>query len=556
MNPGELFQKKKLTNSGIIARGITILLLFLVAYGIGYSVLHPEKSDAVSMSGGWVDENGNPFDLGSFYSTKGGVHAFHEVESISSKTVLFLRARNMFVDVYVDNVPVYFDDRDIFPLFGSSPGTRWHVVNLPVKASACDIEVIGTACYSNSDGRIDEVYFGDTYDVFRVVCLDGAFSYIMTLFWLSIGLVMLLIYILFQNYFRLERDFWYLSAATFFCALWCSVETHMWQFFFGYSQVIHFVGYLSLLCIPVLLGLMAERCLEGKWKKSAQVYTYIAEAVFLITTVLHLSGIVEYHYTVYLIHGLLLASTPFAVAMIRVYSSGNRVGRHKYRIRAFFALLVAFLCIGIFRYLTGHFEDYAIFIRWALLLFLLIMLNYQLANINSVLRKGFQSEFQHEMALTDYLTKFYNRAGFAEHSKEYEKILASGGPFGVIQFDVNNLKKVNDNQGHEKGDELICLASSGIFQSFGMVGKCYRMGGDEFLVVLTGEDAKEVYEKGIADLDVYCGYANSMEDRTFDVKIAYGFYMAQPGDTLTEVQDRADVLMYQKKREMKAADKK
>ena len=72
MNPGDLFQKKKLTNCGIIARGITILLLFLIAFGIGYSVVHPEKSKAISMSDGWVDENGEPFDLDNFYSAKGG----------------------------------------------------------------------------------------------------------------------------------------------------------------------------------------------------------------------------------------------------------------------------------------------------------------------------------------------------------------------------------------------------------------------------------------------------------------------------------------------------
>ena len=55
---------------------------------------------------------------------------------------------------------------------------------------------------------------------------------------------------------------------------------------------------------------------------------------------------------------------------------------------------------------------------------------------------------------------------------------------GIVMLDVNQLKKINDTLGHKAGDELICGASACIRQVFSKYGTCYRIGGDEFAVIL------------------------------------------------------------------------
>ena len=54
-----------------------------------------------------------------------------------------------------------------------------------------------------------------------------------------------------------------------------------------------------------------------------------------------------------------------------------------------------------------------------------------------------------------------------------------------ISLDLNSLKHINDTYGHDVGDEMICAAAACMMASFGEFGKVYRIGGDEFVVIVT-----------------------------------------------------------------------
>ena len=64
--------------------------------------------------------------------------------------------------------------------------------------------------------------------------------------------------------------------------------------------------------------------------------------------------------------------------------------------------------------------------------------------------------------------------------------------FNYVAFDVNGLKNVNDNKGHEAGDELIKAAAACIDDCFGPYGKIYRTGGDEFIAIINADDEEIV----------------------------------------------------------------
>lgn len=70
--------------------------------------------------------------------------------------------------------------------------------------------------------------------------------------------------------------------------------------------------------------------------------------------------------------------------------------------------------------------------------------------------------------------------------EEYLTLLRSKGLQEVtyVSLDLNGLKRVNDNQGHLAGDELITAAGNYIRDYFGEIGRCYRIGGDEFAVII------------------------------------------------------------------------
>ena len=89
----------------------------------------------------------------------------------------------------------------------------------------------------------------------------------------------------------------------------------------------------------------------------------------------------------------------------------------------------------------------------------------------------------------DALTKVNNRTAYEQEERVLqEKIVSEDNlEFAIAMFDVNNLKLINDSRGHEAGDAYLVRASRLICNTFKHC-PVYRMGGDEFLAVLMGED--------------------------------------------------------------------
>ena len=117
-------------------------------------------------------------------------------------------------------------------------------------------------------------------------------------------------------------------------------------------------------------------------------------------------------------------------------------------------------------------------------------------------------------------------------------------------FDVNELKYVNDTFGHEQGDILIKAAAELINSTFGKGGKCYRVGGDEFISVLVHENIKKVYDDKLSQFISQIEEYNKDESHQHKVKIAYGFYYSNK-EEFDEIWKKADTLMYEKKKQMK-----
>ena len=82
---------------------------------------------------------------------------------------------------------------------------------------------------------------------------------------------------------------------------------------------------------------------------------------------------------------------------------------------------------------------------------------------------------------TDELTRCLNRHAYENDMKK----LNLSEEWVYISADLNGLKRANDSYGHMAGDELICAAADCMRDSFHEYGKVYRIGGDEFAVIIT-----------------------------------------------------------------------
>jgi diguanylate cyclase (GGDEF)-like protein len=134
-------------------------------------------------------------------------------------------------------------------------------------------------------------------------------------------------------------------------------------------------------------------------------------------------------------------------------------------------------------------------------------------------------EAQRQRIDTDALTGVLSRHAYTQALSDLEND-DEGLPGDLVAFvaDINGLKQVNDTLGHDAGDELIIGAANCLEAVFGNLGRCYRTGGDEFVVLamVDAEDTGRVMNRLeseterwrgrlVSGLTLSCGHAHAAD---------------------------------------------
>ena len=138
----------------------------------------------------------------------------------------------------------------------------------------------------------------------------------------------------------------------------------------------------------------------------------------------------------------------------------------------------------------------------------------------------------------DQMTTVFSRTYF----KRYVERINRKGNFVLIMFDVNGLKRTNDTYGHAKGDELIISVADGIKQAVGNDGKVFRLGGDEFMVVLKINDeaaGTEIVNKATEN------FKQKSENIGINVTASYGISLCIKNENFDDAMLRVDKKMYE-----------
>jgi diguanylate cyclase (GGDEF)-like protein len=100
-------------------------------------------------------------------------------------------------------------------------------------------------------------------------------------------------------------------------------------------------------------------------------------------------------------------------------------------------------------------------------------------------------------AVTDPLTDLYNRRLFNEtFEKELNRARRYGQPLGLVILDLHRFKEVNDKHGHPRGDEVLRAAAATLKKSLRTSDSAFRIGGDEFALLLPQTDAPQALALG------------------------------------------------------------
>lgn len=160
-------------------------------------------------------------------------------------------------------------------------------------------------------------------------------------------------------------------------------------------------------------------------------------------------------------------------------------------------------------------------------------------------REVVQKKALERLAYIDALTELGNRAAFSRMMSE----CANVKNMSCVVFDVNNLKLCNDRYGHSEGDKMITDAAGCISDAFRDIGNCFRIGGDEFSVLIQNKTEKDI----LASVDKMNSYISEKNaQRIMPLSIAFGYAVREgKNENIEHLFNRSDERMYEMKYRMK-----
>ena len=160
-----------------------------------------------------------------------------------------------------------------------------------------------------------------------------------------------------------------------------------------------------------------------------------------------------------------------------------------------------------------------------------------------------QEERIRYQAYHDSLTGLPNRASFAEHLDEaMRRAKRAGWPLALLFLDLDNFKRVNDSLGHDAGDRLLRVAAERIRRAVREADMLFRMGGDEFTVLL--EDVRGPEEAAMVSSRVLEAMAEPLQLQHHEISVtaSIGIALYPRDDVVAErLLKSADTAMYRAK---------
>ena len=152
----------------------------------------------------------------------------------------------------------------------------------------------------------------------------------------------------------------------------------------------------------------------------------------------------------------------------------------------------------------------------------------------------------------DILTSMKNRQSFEKQLKQDDENINDFNSYWAISIDLSDIKYINNNFGYSHGDRLIQNLADSIEDTFEDIGNCFRIGGDEFIVLIKNEP-KEKVERYIELFQSVITSYNQLHDIKMITSIGYDSYKYGYDKSIFDLVSRTDYMMCKNKRKFKTS---
>ena len=338
------------------------------------------------------------------------------------------------------------------------------------------------------------------------------------------------------------RTLRYLSALVLLVSLWIAMDSAVLQTVHISGAVMYVLAMYAFMTMPIFM-IQFYRSMMDEDSRLLRLIYRLHLLNLCLCGLLQALGVAQLHEMLPLTHVLMILTLFSLLHLLVSWLHSEFRWEARLMLSGFGAL--GFCCAAGFLdyYLWGK-RLYLIYFSVGILLLVVSLLAVSIGYVYREMIKSSQMRYYQKMANTDLMTQLDSRTAFEERVRQ-SPIL--NGSCACIVMDINNLKQANDTMGHSAGDELICTAAECILSVFESLGRCYRMGGDEFAVLLQNVTHPQV-NRALSELERCIGRRNLT--RSFPLSVAVGYAMGQDAP-IEQMFREADADMYRNKTQMK-----
>lgn len=430
-----------------------------------------------------------------------------------------------------------------------SSGIGWQFIKLRPDDSGKECTLTLKTDYKSIKPKA-KIFFGEKYDIMCSEFAEAGTHVVLALLILVVG-IMLLLYTLAiadtaANYASL-----YFSCYCILLASWSAAGSPVTAMTLNCPVLLSVIEHYSLMLMPVAFQMFLKNIYRNSEHKLWNIFLNIGVLEVAVRTFLQITGFSDLRETLWITQVYIV----FFVASTLILSADEII---KNRMTVQHAL--NYICLALV--LSATVAELVIFRTFSkqsnigmccFLLYVIIMAVNIVNQSQKTNKRAREAEIYKNLAYTDVLTGVFNRtafihdtAGIIEKMKEQKK----RSPV-VFMFDLNNLKKCNDEFGHENGDKYIKSVSAVISDVIGIDGRCYRIGGDEFCAVMPFSSQHEI-ENILNSISRRVKELNRAKFVvTMSVASGYAVYDPQTDASFDDTVKHADEMMYENKQKMK-----
>lgn len=462
---------------------------------------------------------------------------------IAGNSLIFY-VKQSWVRVFLDGELQAESDRERNLPFPMTPGSCWYFFKLPEDYEGKTLQIEILPCFNNYAKELPEIYSGTKASFIYMVLKQGAFSMLVSIPTLILGAGILIMGMCLRHKMVAKRlvRFGLFSIVT---SGWSLMESRITQLFYGNIVIAAYLLFSCFYLIPVLAVSFLLTFNSINRKKHMHVFLWISAAAFLLVQILQVLGIAYYIEMVFVAHILIVLIIAGVLKCYYDLQKTENKNEDAYVYKAII-LLGGFCGIDIIGYYLNPTGVVGKFSKIGLLACFLYLGYSAVRQIGEMEAQEARHRLYRELAFKDIMTGLENRTAFEKRMDELRK--KQGVWSGIIFIaDMNNLKYINDNFGHAKGDETIIKIGYLLQQCFSEKCNCYRIGGDEFCVIGTDIAEEEFTSAGIKFRQLV-----EQENKTtgYQFSVACGSYAVDESG-IDECFKKADALMYLEKAEYK-----